>query len=384
MNRIKQILIIITLLLLAACGSGGGGMPTTDGTVIQGVASKGIITNGTVTVFALNADGSKGAQLGTGSTDGAGAYNIFIGSYTGPVMVEAYGSYTDEATGLPLTVPASAPLRAVMAHAAGTVSLSVTPLTDLAVRQAGALTTQNITTANALISDLFKVDIIATAPAAPTSGAFQSSATTQAQKDYALVLAAVSQQMQTGGTSLATTLTTLNNGISQAGMDQQTAATLATAINSFIANPVNQTGVTTVAGTSLQTVGATSMKLTVVLQGAAAASVKGIQTTITLPAGVVLRTEATGEVMSGDITQAANTPTGTIIGKYTVAANGAPASVTIGFPTTGNLTAGDVLILNADLLPGVSAPTAAAFIFSGSKLVDADGNSVGGASLALR
>lgn len=384
MNNIKCILTIISLFILAACGGGGSSETVTPpgGTVIKGVASKGIITNGTVTVYALSVDGSKGAKLGTSSTDGSGAYNISIGSYTGPVIVEAFGNYTDEATGLLKSVPESAPLRAAIAQTGGTVSLSVTPLTDLAVRQAGALTSENITKANIQISDLFKVNIIATAPAEPTSGAFQSSSTTQAQRDYALVLAGVSQLMKAGGTELAATLSTLNSGISPAGMNSETAATLTTALNSFIANPKNLTGVTTIADTTLQNVGSMSMKMTIALQGSAAASVKGIQGTITLPSGVMLRTDAAGKILSGVMTMV-STASGFIEAKYTVTASNAPATVTLAFITTGNVMAGDILVFYFDLMPGVSAPATTAFTISNSKLLDADGTSVSGVSLVM-
>jgi hypothetical protein len=382
----KRTFAIVLLSLLAACGGGGGTKSNTTPTVavIKGVASKGIIANGTVTVFALNADGSKGAQLGTGSTDGTGAYSISIGSYTGPVIAEAYGGYTDEATGLPMTVPALAPLRAVLANVSGTVSLSVTPLSDLAVRQAGTLTAQNIAAANTLISDLFNVDIVATAPVAPSAGAFQASTTTQAQKDYAIALAAISQQMQTGGTDLAATLSSLNSGISAAGMTPQTAATIIAAGNNFIAGPKNLTGVTSIADTSLQTVGSTTMKLNVVLQGSAAASVKGIQATINFPAGAVLKADATGKLLSGVMTPATGTPSVNIEGKYTAVSGAAPATVTVAFVTSNNLTAGDFVTLTVDLSPSTSVPAASAFIISSSKLVDADGVVVSGASLALR
>ena len=383
MNITKHILAITFIFLLAACGGGGGGDTPAAVTVVKGVASKGLITNGTVTVFALNADGSKGLLLGTGSTDGSGAYSISTGSYTGPIVAEAYGSYTDEATGLPATVPASAPLRAAIANATGAVSLSVTPLTDLALRQAGTLTGQNITTANTQISNLFKVDITTTLPVAPTVAAFQAATTTQAQRDYALALAAVSLLMQTSGNDLSTTLSSLSSGISQTGMTQQTSATITAAVDSFITSPKNLTGVTSIAETSLQSIGATSMKLTVVLQGSGSASVKGIQGTITLPSGVTMKADATGKLLSGVMTPATGTPSGSLDGKYS-AANGTPATVTFGYITSGNLTAGNFIILTADVSPGTSVPAVSAFVISSSKLVNTDGVAVSEASLALR
>jgi len=447
MNNIRRLLVLISLSLLTACGGGGGGagagatavagtatgtaagtgtatgtaMGTATGTAtgtaagasagvsagagasdganagaggsatpvsaspttIGGVASKGLINNGTVTIFALNADGSKGAQLATGRTDANGAYSISIGSYAGSLIVEVYGSYTDEATGLAKSVPAAAPLRAALGSASGTVTLPVTPLTDLAVRQAGsALTPQKITAANALISDLFKIDIVNTVPSAPTAGAFQSSTTTQAQKDYALALAAIAQQMSSGST-LETTLATLNSGLSSTGMSPQTASAFTTAITDFIANSNNKTGVTSISETSLQNVGSTSIKLTVVLQGIAA-SVNGVQATITLPAGVSLSADSSGKPLTDTIKTTGSAVNGYLDSKYTPAAGAAPGLLTLGLITSKNLVAGDIIIINANLSAGGTAPAASAFALSATHLVDNNGNIVSGASLAIK
>ena len=382
--KIQRIWAIISMFLLAACGGGGasnGAAPT----VIKGVASKGIIIGGTAKVFALKADGSKDKELGQDITKADGSYSINIGSYTGPVTVEVSGDYTDEATGQPKTVPATAPLRAAHGNASGTVTVAVTPLTDLAVRQAGALTAPNIAASNNRISDAFKVDIIATVPVAPTAAVFQSSQTTQAQKDYTLALAAVSQQMA-GGDSLEKTLTTLNSGISSTGMDAQTAAAITTAVKTFIENnPKNDTGVKSIQETSLQTVGSTSAKLTIALQGAAASSVKGIQANIMFPFGVVLRADPAGAPLA-DVLSATGSAAGSgyLNGKYTPPGF-APASLNLGFMTTGNLAAGDIITINADLASGTTTvPLTSAFIISGVKLLDSNGNAVSGVSLSIR
>lgn len=386
--NIQRILAIISLCILAACGGGGGGGGSTDttpqgpSTIVSGVASKGIIAGGTVKVFALNNDGSKGAQLGQDTTKADGSYSVNLGSYTGPVTVEVFGSYTDEATGQTKTIPASAPLRAALGNASGNVTMAVTPLTDLAVRQAGTLTTQSIAAANALISDAFKVDIVSTLPVAPTTVAFQASQTTQGQKDYALALAAVSQQMQTAGADLATVLATLNGGISATGMNSQTATTLNTAVTNFIANANNQTGVTTISETSLQTVGSTSKKLTLTLQGSAATA-RGIQASITFPTGVVLRADASGKPLVGVLTVAGSAAASQVDGKYTPATNSAPATVTVGLMSSASLAVGDVITINIDLVAGASVPATSAFAIS-SKLVDGSGNIVSTASVLLR
>lgn len=385
--NIQRILLIISLSLLAACGGGGtsgttGGTATPAATVIKGVASKGVITNGTVTVYALTASGAKGAQLGTGSTDGSGAYSIAIGSYSGPVVVEAHGSYTDEATGLIKTVPAATPLRAALAGASGTVTLPVTPLTELAVQQAGTLTAANISAANSLVSSSFKLDIIATVPVAATAAAFQSGSATQAQKDYALTLAAVSQQMQSSGTDLSTTLSAINSGITSAGLTTQTAAAITGAASTFIASPANQTGTTTLAGTTLQSL--TTMKLSVAVQGSAAATVKGVQATIELPAGATVRSDAEGKLLPAIITAIGSAAGSSVDGSYAAATAAHPATVTIGLISTAALSEGRVVELTVDLPPGSTVPSAGAFTITASRLVASGGVTASGASLALQ
>lgn len=383
--NIQRTLAIISLLLLTACGGGGGGSTSAPATTtIKGVASKGLITNGTVNIFALNADGTKGTKLGTGTTDDIGNYSISFASYSGPVVVEASGDYLDEATGVTKTVPASVPLRAAIANASGTVSIAVTPLTDMAVRQAGTLTAQKITTANTLLSETFKIDIISTIPAAPTVTAFQSSATTQAQKDYALVLAAVSQHMQTSGSDLATTLSSLSIGITSAGISAQTASTITAAATTFVANTNNRTSVTEITGSSLQTIGSTARKMTLALQGTSAASVKSIQATITLPAGVSLRADATGKVFATSITATGSAANSYIDGNYIPATDSSPATLTVGLISETTLSSGDVIDLNIDLALGGTSPQVTGFTILSSKLAATGGAVVNGASLALR
>ena len=58
--------------------------------------------------------------------------------------------------------------------------------------------------------------------------------------------------------------------------------------------------------------------------------------------------------------------------------------MTLEFGASGSVSADDVITLNADLLPGVTAPAISVFIFTGSKLVDDTGNVVNEASLTLR
>src|SRR6185369_12017159 len=147
MNRIKLLAASALIALsLAGCGGGGGGggaatdnaTNTTADTVISGMASKGPI-DGTAKIYALNSNGSKGNLL-TNADIVSGAYTAKIGKYAGPIIIEVSGSYTDEATGSTLTIADKTPLRAALSNASGEVKVAVTPLTELAVQKAGALT----------------------------------------------------------------------------------------------------------------------------------------------------------------------------------------------------------------------------------------------------
>ncbi|HNQ36132.1 MAG TPA: hypothetical protein PKN80_08740, partial [bacterium] len=130
------ILAAVTLAFAAGCGGGGGGSSVRLDTNLLGLASKGPIEGGTVSIYALDAAGNQGALLGTAITDDDGSYSIDIGGYQGNVLVQVTGgTYLDEATNLPVAFAGT--LRAALTNVTGTVSVAVTPLTELAVLQAG-------------------------------------------------------------------------------------------------------------------------------------------------------------------------------------------------------------------------------------------------------
>src|SRR5919108_188455 len=91
LQRLGSLILAAATLFVYGCGGGGGGgTPAPTTTVVSGVVSKGSVGGATVTVFAVNADGSKGVQLGTAaaSSNGTderrkGAYSVDIGSYNG-------------------------------------------------------------------------------------------------------------------------------------------------------------------------------------------------------------------------------------------------------------------------------------------------------------
>ena len=161
-GSLRLFVLLAGITMLAACGgssSSSGGI----GNTVSGLASKGPIDGGSVEVYALLDDGTKGDLLGSATTGADGSFTIGGGNYAGAALVEVTGgAYIDEAN--PLNTLNNVLMRAVIPQVSGNVSVAVTPLTELAVARAeggDGLTFSNITASNNFVSDLFGgVDII--------------------------------------------------------------------------------------------------------------------------------------------------------------------------------------------------------------------------------
>ena len=76
-------------------GGGGGGAAAPPPNFVNGTAAAGKFVSGTVNVFSVVAS-AKAAQVGTAALDAAGNFNVNIGSYTGPALIEvATGGCTE-------------------------------------------------------------------------------------------------------------------------------------------------------------------------------------------------------------------------------------------------------------------------------------------------
>lgn len=225
---------------LAGCGGGGGGDPVAPPVVavntVSGVASKGPLSGASLCAYAIT-NGSKGAPIGSCvQSPATGAYTLDLGTYTGPVLLEATGgSYVDEATGTTLTL--ATPLRSVLPNfTGGSTSAAVTALTELAYQLAaastGGLTAANAQSAQATVQSNFGVaDILATQPVDALS---LPAGATADQKAYALALATVSQylQAQPAGATLAGALQTIDACLAGGGCGTL-GSDLAAALGSF-------------------------------------------------------------------------------------------------------------------------------------------------------
>lgn len=260
MRKLYHLVPVIILLLvvgLAACGGGGGdevGQKEEEPAstmVIEGMASKGPIDAGNVSVCQLEEDGTKGKLLGSAVTTPDGSYSVDIGSSSGSILVEVTGGkYVDEATGTTVSL-GSQTLRAVLPSAREGSSITVTPLTELAVLLAGSLTKENIDSANTKISSVIGFDITGTKPRDVCSAENCSDAA-QAEIDYGLVLASISQMIKDRDTPDVFDLINRMKADLEDGKMETTGAQLGAALQKFMANAArNKSGVNDPAETPL-------------------------------------------------------------------------------------------------------------------------------------
>lgn len=384
--KILKLLAASSLLIctLSACGGGGGDTTTGGGgsTVVTGMATKGpFLKDSTVNVYAV-VNGAKGTLLAqTKTSDDNGSYSADLGSYTGPVVVEVSGTYQDEATGGTVTVPEAAPIRAALPLAQGNVTLPVTPLTELAVQKTGGdLTAAAITAANTLVSEIFKVDIVATLPVAPTAAAL--SGATQAQKDYTLALAVVSQlASEAGGASgndkLQNALTELGQGISATGMTSTVSTVFQGALTNFVANPNNQTGVSDTTSTGLVHAGTLTKSYTLSLAGNASAA-QAIQFDLVLPQGVTVNTDSLDSSLLASSLAMQQAYTGALL-----AARYSSGTVTVGIVSTPGVSSGAFATITCIIPAGTTAPAASAFSVSNVTVLDASENPMSGVAVQI-
>lgn len=262
-------------LFLVACGggAGGAGAPPAAAGSIAGTVVKGPVGGAAIAAFAISG-GTMGAQVGGGTTDPAGNFTISIGGYSGPIMLQASGgTYTDEATGAPMTMqPADVMACAIPSVAAGstTAGVQITPLTSMAHARvhhmAGGITPASIASANAAVGAYFSVgDILHTVPMNPMVAGSGAGAT-QGSRNYGMTIAAMSQYAETIGMpassgivtammddasdgvmdgKMGTSSITMGGGMMGGSTMQPSAGTsgLAAAMTAFVGSPMNRSGV---------------------------------------------------------------------------------------------------------------------------------------------
>lgn len=315
--KIKQSIAFTMMgLMLVLTGCGGGGSSTPEPaqatTKVAGTASKGIVYPGSVSIYALDlATGVKTAPaLATVLTDSKGQYSADLGVYSGPIIIEVTGTYTDEATNNQVLISSALPMRAIVAEvsAANTKRFAVTPLTDLAAtlaRETLPVTTAKIVAANAKISELFKISDISTVEPVDSKAAIMANATAD-QRAYTLALAVISQMAKNNSAGAPASFSqidalqaTLKSDLTPTGLGVLFADALKTVIDPD-SNPTTQDSVFAGfpdAAATLGSVGTTTLKLTL-SAGQTTANNVAINGYIKLPAGTTVRQDSSGLLLS--------------------------------------------------------------------------------------
>lgn len=163
------------------------------------------IVYATVNFYSLKPDGSKGIRLGWTTTDRDGRYLVTLAPMPSvPFLAETRGgSYVDTATGQTIVLGPNEGLRAVIPVGAtrATVSLLTHVAAALAQEQAakGVPLQVAVDAANAGIAAQYALkDIIDVRPP-PLGDAERVATSNRDERVYALVLAGIAQQAQTGG-----------------------------------------------------------------------------------------------------------------------------------------------------------------------------------------
>jgi hypothetical protein len=217
MKTFKKLAYVIIVPLLSltlfSCGHGGGGgggnPPAT--TVITGQVVDAFVAGATVTAYQVNADGTRGAQIGTPvQTDQSGNYTLNLGTYFGPVIITSTGgTFTDTATGNTLDLTNSTlTLSAIVPNASGYLTAQINPLTTMAANVAVTLAGQGIPlataadAANTTIQDYFGLlsPILDTALVNLTTTGCMTGAN-QTSADVSAILAGISQLASDNGVS---------------------------------------------------------------------------------------------------------------------------------------------------------------------------------------
>jgi hypothetical protein len=266
--------------LMTQLANSNGQLPGAGGTVgphgtMTGTAFMGAMSAGTVTAYSV-ANGTMGPMIGTSTVDSSGFFSIPLGAYAGTVMLQMTGgTFADPASGTTMIMQSGDVMTScVPSVAAGstTTGVQVTPLTSMAQMMAqymsGGMTAANAGAANTAVGSYFMAgDVLMTSPMDPAMMGSASGAT-QAQKNYGMSIAAMSQYAKTIGmpvssSGMVTAMMkdasdgTMNGmmgstSISMGGMMgggtmmQSNAGTtgLATAMTAFVGSSMNESGVT--------------------------------------------------------------------------------------------------------------------------------------------
>ncbi len=226
-NHIRKIIFLVLPIALAfvfsACsGNENGDTANTTKYLVEGKALKGAIKNASIKIYTLNAQGYREAAIGEGATGSDGSFSVMATGEGGPIalVVASGGTYTDEATGQTITIPPWWEMTAVVAWPSDYTKVNLTPLTLIAAEQTLCRITkqedpvaamENAKRSVASVFGLDGININETEPADLTSSSSATMSRGNAEVEYGLVLAALSQVISNEGLPSSQTLDLIKN-----------------------------------------------------------------------------------------------------------------------------------------------------------------------------
>lgn len=223
----KTLLTALSIALalgFSACDGAetGGGSANAAKRPVEGKVIKGAVRGASVKVYTLNANRYRETVIGEGSTTHEGSFSLQADNTGGPLVlvVATGGDYADEATGQRVAIPSWWELSAVVPWPSDYTKVFLTPLTRMAAEQAfsrivrgeNPLAAQE--NARRSVADYFGlrgVDITKTEPADLTTRSGATMKRGNAEVEYGLVLAALSQMTAGEGLPPSQTLCLIQN-----------------------------------------------------------------------------------------------------------------------------------------------------------------------------
>jgi hypothetical protein len=253
-----MVVAVATIGLTGCLSSGGDDNPApaatpTPSTTLTGAAVAAAI-NGQACAYKLSDSGVEGEKLNCATTNPTtGAYSITFSNYAGDVLIKAFGSYTDEATGLTKSILEASPIRAIVACATAGTSCdsAVTPLTEAALKSAASLKKADVDEAYRKVAEAFGLKPTSTDDAVKKLARTKPNQGTRADDDatkYGDILAVASQaQKRYCGDSTTCSLDNYLAGVKDllgtTGGIASLQSTVNAALTDWNSNPLNKSKV---------------------------------------------------------------------------------------------------------------------------------------------
>lgn len=345
---------LVLFSILAGCGMGGSTINDSPSSVtIQGTVAKGLFTSGTVRAYRVE-NGEKGSVLASTRISNNGSYSLSIPS-TAPVLLEAWGSYRDEATDTILSIDQSTPLRSVVwTPSSGPVA--ITPLTELACRLMATYSREEVQRATTLVEEIFKIgDIIGTQPLPydPTGSSYAGNPSDRVE--YTTILAIISKlDADDSSRDMGGIIDMIRGGISGGTMTDTLSTTIQNALGSIMPD--------TSPWPDLALIGARRVTITMGI-GESATPHTGLQITLKLPdAAYVPTLPSTLSVRAVSPSYyEPHTPISVPGDASPVVLDTTHKTLTVILAMNGTLTVGDVISLSFDLPGGTPLPEALSY-----------------------